>query len=189
MASSDYQTLCSANVISLKMGTWESKVKQTENDSEEMELIRWEILGSERAHSPEPVTPPPNNFSGLPMDEQFTYLKPVLKCILDGQFQPAKQRHEGFLKGGTERSNVAMMAGLRGDLDAHTVSVLSAYICRWVLRDDTFIKRSPGNGQQTQVLDSTGDASSPIAPVRLSHYLRIYLIYVTMKRSYHHHHP
>lgn len=147
------------------MGAWDSKVKQAETDTEERERIRWEILGDERAHSPEPSIPPPSNFISLPIEEQFAYLKPILKSILNGKFDPAKQRHEGFIKGGTERSAVTKAAGIRGDLDDHTISILSAYICRWVLRDDTFIKRPPRESSPAQGTENIDDASSAIATV------------------------
>ena len=87
----------------------------------------------------------------LSLHEQFCYVKPILKLILDDAYEPAKARHEAFVKGGQKRLAICEMAGATGDLTAKTVEELSQHLTRWVLRDEAL-----ADGELVQLVMSEG---------------------------------
>jgi hypothetical protein len=102
-----------------------------------------------RSLSPEPQVPAPIAFaSELSVEEQFRYVKPVLVGILTGQFEPAREKHVRFMKGGKQRNTVTDAAWKRGEVTSIEKEQLSTCIVRWTRRrqrrqDTGLIPRDP----------------------------------------------
>lgn len=113
-----------------KVGEYKSSVNELADDDEDIA----------RVSSPEPQNPPPDKekFEELPILEQLSYTKPILTEILNGRYEPAKDRHEGYIKGGAARANTENNAAARGAVSPSDVSKLQKYILRWTLREDGF---------------------------------------------------
>ena len=108
-----------------KVGQYESSINEIADDDEDISRIP----------SPEPQNPPPdkNNFLKLTVHEQLSYVKPILAEILSGRYEPAKERHEGYIKGGAARANTENSAAARGVVSPGDVNRLQKYILRWAL--------------------------------------------------------
>ncbi|THH19590.1 hypothetical protein EW146_g1614 [Bondarzewia mesenterica] len=79
-----------------KFDSGDSKIADNvDADIDESELTR--------GPSPIPEIPPPTNFGKLSIRQQFSYVKPVVKAVLNDRYPPAKDRHDAFMKGGIIR--------------------------------------------------------------------------------------
>ncbi|KAA1469248.1 hypothetical protein DENSPDRAFT_927988 [Dentipellis sp. KUC8613] len=112
------------------VGTYQSVEDQHENDAES----EGEDDGDE---SPEPTLPPPDggSFCDLAIREQFAYVKPIVRAILDEKYPPARDRHEDFLRGGSSRQKLKREGMGKGNLSAQEVTKLGYVLNRWVLGD------------------------------------------------------
>ncbi len=77
--------------------------------------------------------PDPGDFCGLPVRDQFAYIKPVIKAILNETYLPARERHQAFMQGGPSRLRLRKAATGKGDLTARDVSRLGRVLQNWVL--------------------------------------------------------
>lgn len=84
--------------------------------------------------------PPRPNFFNLSIREQFAYVQPVIKAILDDRYPPAKDRHDSFIKGGVLRRTVRKEAPGKGNLTTKEVTELGLVLNRWALRDERYAK-------------------------------------------------
>ncbi|KAI0306673.1 hypothetical protein B0F90DRAFT_1932770 [Multifurca ochricompacta] len=111
-----------------RLGRYESDEEQAEADSDD-EHISWETVTAEHA------MPPPNHedFCELPIREQFAYVKPVIKAVLNETYLPARERHEAFMQGGPSRLRLRKTATGKGDLTALEVTQLGKVLQCWVL--------------------------------------------------------
>jgi hypothetical protein len=114
-----------------------------------------QIRDADRAPSPLAVIPLPGDFGDLSMAEQFAYTKPVLTAILNGEYPPARQRHEDFIKGGSARKGVTDNACARGAVVPEDVDRLQEHLLWWALRGEHRAKR----------LD-VSEPAIPMVPVR-----------------------
>ncbi|KAI0069834.1 hypothetical protein K474DRAFT_1670646 [Panus rudis PR-1116 ss-1] len=88
-----------------------------------------------RATTPPPLLPPPNDFAfAFTIDEQLEYVKPVLTAILEERYEPARRRHDAFMKSEATRKVVCDASHDQGELSAKEVEMLDGYIRRWVRR-------------------------------------------------------
>ncbi|KAI0093757.1 hypothetical protein BDY19DRAFT_989301 [Irpex rosettiformis] len=88
-----------------------------------------------RSLSPVPKAAAPLVFaSELSVEEQFRYVTPVLSAILTGQYEPARQKHVGFMKGGKQRNTVIEAAWKRGEVTSQEKEELSTCIVGWMRR-------------------------------------------------------
>lgn len=77
--------------------------------------------------------PEPEDFCELPIREQFAYVKPIIKAILNEAYLPARERHRAFMQGGLSRIRLQKAATGKGDLTAREVSRLGRVLQNWVL--------------------------------------------------------
>ncbi|KAI9466099.1 hypothetical protein BJY52DRAFT_1239398 [Lactarius psammicola] len=111
-----------------QLGHWASDQEESEIDSGD-EHVSWETVTVEHAMPP----PNPDNFCELPIRDQFAYIKPVIKAILNETYLPARERHQAFMQGGPSRIRLLKTATGKGDLSAHEVSQLGRVLQFWVL--------------------------------------------------------
>ncbi|KAN0133677.1 hypothetical protein V8E53_008401 [Lactarius tabidus] len=111
-----------------KLGHWESDDEGSEIDSGD-EHVSWEKDAVERAMPP----PDPDDFCELPIRDQFAYIKPVIKAVLNEAYLPARERHQAFMQGGSSRIRLLKTATGKGDLSAREVSDLGRVLQFWVL--------------------------------------------------------
>jgi len=122
-----------------------------------------------RTATPPPLLPAPQDFSALPLEEQFAYVKPVLLSVIKGEYGPAIDRHDGFMRGGGARQKVRNSGHERGHLSQREVMRLEGLIRRWVRKNDRReqlgIPVYPGWGiSYTPVTDlAAKDQASPTA--------------------------
>lgn len=112
------------------MGRYVSDDEESDSDSDD-EYVPHEIGAIEGAI----VIPPPNpeDFCELPIRDQFAYVKPVIKAVLNETYLPARERHRAFMQGGTPRLRLRKAATGKGDLTARDVSRLGRVLQNWVL--------------------------------------------------------
>ena len=81
------------------------------------------------------LMPPPNSkdFCEMPIRDQFAYIKPVIKAILNETYLPARERHQAFMRGGSSRRRLQKAATGKGDLTTREVSRLGKVLQQWVL--------------------------------------------------------
>jgi hypothetical protein len=77
--------------------------------------------------------PSPGGFCELSIREQFAYVKPVIKAILNETYYPARDRHQAFMQGGSSRLRLRKAGTGKGDLTAREVSQLGRALQSWVL--------------------------------------------------------
>jgi hypothetical protein len=89
--------------------------------------------------SPEPINPIPSaeEFTDLSIQQQFAFVKPVLKAILNEEYGPAKTRHDNFIRGGNARNIVTSSVGLRGEMAVREVKELGKWLRKWTLRNES----------------------------------------------------
>ena len=108
-----------------------------DDDAGDLVPLSEESLSEEslKASSPVPQLPVTAvSFIQLEIPQQFEYTKPVISALLNGQYEPAKQRHVQFMKGGRAREQVNESAWKRGDLSHKDKEELSVCIRRWMRR-------------------------------------------------------
>ncbi|THH20878.1 hypothetical protein EW146_g559 [Bondarzewia mesenterica] len=122
---------------SCKLGKFDS------GDSKIADNVDADIDESEltRGPSPIPEIPPPTNFGKLSIRQQFSYVKPVVKAVLNDRYPPAKDRHDAFMKGGIIRRALRKEAPGKGELNAREVTELGLVLNWWVLRDERYAKK------------------------------------------------
>jgi hypothetical protein len=113
-----------------QLGSYESDNEESEVDSDD-EYVPHELGAEERAI----LMPPPNpdDFCELPIRDQFAYVKPIIKAILNETYLPARERHRAFMQGGPSRLRLRKAATGKGDLTARDVSRLGRALQNWVL--------------------------------------------------------
>ncbi|KAH9079304.1 hypothetical protein EDB83DRAFT_2310990 [Lactarius deliciosus] len=109
-------------------GIGRSDDEESEIDSGD-EHVSWETVTVEHAMPP----PNPDDFCELPIREQFAYIKPVIKAVLNETYLPARERHQAFMQGGPSRIRLLKTATGKGDLSAREVSQLGRVLQFWVL--------------------------------------------------------
>ena len=89
--------------------------------------------------------PPPNpeDFCEMPICDQFAYVKPVIKAILNETYLPVRERHQAFMRGGASRRRLQKTATGKGDLTTREVSRLGKDLQQWVLGPSHFQKANP----------------------------------------------
>jgi hypothetical protein len=134
------------------LGQWESAVKTTddpesgdegadfEGDGADFEGDGADFEGDDSGDVENPSADtgalppiPADDFEDLSVRKQLAYVKPVLRAILNKEYAPAREKHEGFMKGGSARTALMKAAGVRGGMDARFVKAVQRVICKWVL--------------------------------------------------------
>ncbi|KAI0636580.1 hypothetical protein C8Q77DRAFT_1215574 [Trametes polyzona] len=90
-----------------------------------------------RAPSPLPTlpAPAPEVFEyDMEISEEFEYVKPVLAAMIEGQYAPARARHEGFMRGAGARQKVLDAVPLRGSLSAREKEEVAYLVRSWARR-------------------------------------------------------
>lgn len=123
------------------MGSWESQFQDVVDDAlDEEDTDSDNDFGPEsrRISSPVPTDPPPphEDFADLAIREQFSYTKPILIAILNEDYEPAKKKHDMFMRGGKSRDSVVKDAGDRGKMDPKDVGRLVKCVRQWCLNDE-----------------------------------------------------
>jgi len=99
-----------------------------DTDSDD-EYVSWETVIVNHEMPP----PNPEDFCELSIREQFAYVKPVIKAILNETYLPVRDRHQSFMQGGPSRLRLRKAATGKGDLTAREVSQLGRVLQCWVL--------------------------------------------------------
>lgn len=99
--------------------------------------------------------PPPNpeDFREMSIRDQFAYIKPVIKAILNEAYLPARERHQAFMRGGSSRRRLQKAATGKGDLTTREVSRLGKVLQQWVL-GPTHIQRANLPSSRLEDLES-----------------------------------
>lgn len=97
----------------------------------------------DREESPAPAEPPPspNAFCELSIREQFAYVKPVMRAIIDDVYEPARQRHKDFMNQ-KSRQNLRTQAGGIGDLSAKEFDQLGKVVRHWLMPQGTSVQET-----------------------------------------------
>jgi hypothetical protein len=99
--------------------------------------------------------PPPNpkEFCQMPIRDQFAYVRPVIKAILNETYLPARERHQAFMQGGPSRLRLRKTATGKGHLTSREVSRFGRVLQHWVLGPILLQKATP-------LPSSLGDSAS-----------------------------
>ncbi|KAI0062374.1 hypothetical protein BV25DRAFT_1991658 [Artomyces pyxidatus] len=137
-----------------KLGQFESVDSEGEVDSDNDDAGYDELL------EPEPKIPPPSasEFCALSIHEQFAYIKPVLRAVLENVYPPAYPRHQAFMQGGLSRYSLQTSATGKGDLTAREVGRLGRILQGWVLGREA----SPSLTVNEQPDESRGEKPTPL---------------------------
>ncbi|KAI0256588.1 hypothetical protein BJV78DRAFT_292061 [Lactifluus subvellereus] len=111
-----------------KLGRYMSDEEEIDTDSDD-EYVSWETVIAKHEMPP----PNPEDFCELSIREQFAYVKPVIKAILNETYLPVRDRHQAFMQGGPSRLRLRKAAMGKGNLTAHEVSQLGRVLQCWVL--------------------------------------------------------
>lgn len=116
--------------ISCQLGRFMSDDEESEADTDS-EFVHYKTSVDE----PVILLPPPDpeDFCELPIREQFAYVKPIIRAILNEAYLPARERHRAFMQGGLSRLRLQKAATGKGDLTAREVSRLGRVLQNWVL--------------------------------------------------------
>ena len=89
----------------------------------------------------EPIMPPPppKDFDELPLLHQFTYTIPVLQAIINNEYEPTKDLHEHFKRGGTARIRLKQKSPSIGQMKETIVRKLWELVDHWALGVETRI--------------------------------------------------
>lgn len=111
-------------------------------------------IDPERSVSPLPAErpPSPDTFSKLTVREQFAYIKPVLRGILDNRYEPASPRHRAFMNEKTRRSLRKQDGGI-GDFSVPEFHQLGKIIQHWLV-PKTGVVQAPSPGLRHGVGDA-----------------------------------
>jgi hypothetical protein len=126
--------------ISCQLGRFMSDDEESEADTDN-EFVQNETGADE----PVILLPPPDpeDFCELPIREQFVYVKPIIRAILNEAYLPARGRHRAFMQGGLLRLRLQKAATGKGDLTVRDVSRLGRVLQNWVLGPMHLRKVSP----------------------------------------------
>ncbi|KAI0261699.1 hypothetical protein BGY98DRAFT_1052779, partial [Russula aff. rugulosa BPL654] len=80
-----------------RLGRFMSDDEESEADTDS-EFVQYETSADETAILLPP--PDPEDFCELPIREQFAYVKPIIRAILNEAYLPASERHQAFMQGG-----------------------------------------------------------------------------------------
>jgi hypothetical protein len=121
-------SVTSTVLIHGQLGRYVSDEEETDTDSDD-EYVSWETVAVKH------MVPPPNpeDFCQLSIREQFAYIKPVIKAVLNETYLPARDRHQAFMQGGPSRLRLRKAATGKGALTAREVSQLGMVLQCWVL--------------------------------------------------------
>ena len=97
----------------MEVGEFESMVDMNEDDGEADDLIT--ALDYGESPAPEDKAPQPAAFCQLSIREQFAYVKPVMRAILDNTYEPVRERHKAFMNQ-RSRQSLRNQSGGIGDL-------------------------------------------------------------------------
>jgi hypothetical protein len=144
------------------MGTWESSHREDSASESEAEDV---VDDPGRPFSPEPTlpVPSPEDFIQLSIPQQFAYVKPVLIATLHGSYEPAKQRHSDFIKGGKHREGVKKNVVMRGNISVEEVRKFTQYLTWWALREERGAVAIPEHVRETHEDVGSGISADPIA--------------------------
>jgi len=150
-----YHETCSTRQTSLNF-TRVDDDEESEADTDG-EYVQYETLADE----PAVLLPPPNpeDFCELPIREQFAYVKPIIRAILNETYLPARERHRAFMKGGLSRLRLRKAATGKGELTVRDVSRLGRVLQNWVLGPMHLQKVSPPSSP-SGYLESEGGLST-----------------------------
>jgi len=132
-----YPVACLWALIFPQVGKFQSEFVEDPDDDEDSDDEHdkpSESIARLASPTPTPLTSDVH-FLDLNIHHQFCYTKPVLQAILNDRYQPAKPRHDKFMKGGGARKSLSNEAGLRGKMDPKDVSAIGKYLKQWCLRD------------------------------------------------------
>lgn len=127
--------------VQCTLGEWESAVKNIDDAESGDEGGEYGVDDDANADDPNDTTstlpppPPAEDFEDLSVRAQLAYVKPVLRAILNKEYVPAREKHEAFMRGGSERVALLKSAGVRGGMDARFIKAVQKAICKWVLGD------------------------------------------------------
>jgi len=108
---------------------------EEEQDADEVELIPADEDEEQlRTSTPIPEIPPPKHFETLSIDEQFEYVKPILTAILQERYEPARARHDAFMRSAASRQHVVDQNHESGQLKGYELEQLGPLIRRWIRR-------------------------------------------------------
>ena len=115
--------------IGCQLGRYMSDDEESEADTDG-ECVQYENGADEPAILLPP--PDPEDFCALPIREQFAYVKPIIRAILNETYLPAMERHRAFMQGGLSRLRLRKAATGKGELTACDVSRLGRVLQNWV---------------------------------------------------------
>lgn len=123
-----------------RLGRYMSDDEESEADTDG-EYVQYETGADEPAILLPP--PDPEDFCELPIREQFAYVRPIIRAILNETYLPARERHRAFMQGGLSRLRLQKAATGKGDLTLRDVSRLGRILQNWVLGPMHLQKVSP----------------------------------------------
>jgi len=121
--------------ISGQLGQYVNDEEETDVDSDD-DHVQYETCVDEHAVMIPP--PDPKDFCEMPIRDQFAYIKPVIKAILNETYLPVRERHQAFMRGGASRRRLQKTATGKGDLTTREVSRLGKVLQQWVLGPSHF---------------------------------------------------
>lgn len=160
--------------INCQLGRYMSDGEESEADTDG-ECVQYET----GAEEPATLLPPPNpeDFCELPIREQFAYVKPIIRAILNETYRPARERHRAFMQGGLSRLRLQKAATGKGDLTVRDVSRLGRVLQNWVLGPMHLRKVSPPSSPPGYLGSESGLVSS------MPRFDRVPLLKVHMKST------
>ena len=150
--------------ISCQLGRFMSDDEESEADTDS-EFVQYETSADETAILLPP--PDPEDFCELPIREQFAYVKPIIRAILNEAYLPARERHQAFMQGGLSRLRLQKAATGKGDLTVRDVSRLGRVLQNWVLGPMHLQKVSPPQSSPPGYLGSESGLVSPMQRLNL----------------------
>ena len=163
-------------LISGQLGQYVDDEEETDVDSDD-DHVQYETSLDERPA----LMPPPNpeDFCEMPICDQFAYIKPVIKAILNETYLPVRERHQAFMRGGASRRRLQKTATGKGDLTTREVSRLGKDLQQWVLGPSHFPK---ANLHPSHIGDLESE-SGLVSPNPIHCYLRSGFVQVYLDRG------
>ncbi|KZT23955.1 hypothetical protein NEOLEDRAFT_1179704 [Neolentinus lepideus HHB14362 ss-1] len=155
--------------VACKLGQFESTITledaQNDDAADDDEIMEDDPPDAySEMPTPSLPAPPRAEFCELSIPDQFAYVKPILALIMDEKYEPAKGRHEAFMKGGVARVGVCKDAAAKGDLTAVEVAQLRRCLSRWLLDKGLAMR---GEHQPLAQVPSSDDAQEDVKTSRL----------------------
>jgi hypothetical protein len=157
--------------ISYQLGRFMSDDEESEADTDG-EYVQYETGADEPAILLPP--PDPEDFCELPIREQFAYVKPIIRAILNETYLPARERHRAFMAGGLSRLRLQKTATGKGDLTVRDVSRLGRVLQNWVLGPMHLQKVSPPSSPPGY-FESESGLVSPMQRLNLVPSLKVHI--------------